>query len=67
METLKKAKCLSDLANVRPLKGTDETYYRMSFNDYRFVIYHNEETDTIEVVSLTHRKDTYKKHNLPWH
>ena len=66
MELLKKAKSLSDLEHVKPLKGTDEPYYRLSFNDYRFVLYHHTETDTIEVVTLTHRKDTYKKHNLPW-
>jgi len=22
--------------------------------------------ETVKVLSLTHRKDTYKKHNLPW-
>ena len=67
MEALKAATSLSDIENIRPLKGTDEPYYRLSFNDYRFVLYHHVETDTIEVVSLTHRKDTYKKQNLPWH
>ena len=66
IENLKNARSLSELENVIPLKGTKKPYYRLSFNDYRFILYFESETDTVEVLSLTHRKDTYKKHKLPW-
>ena len=66
MKALKDATSLSELVNVRHMEGTDEPYYRLKFNEYRFMLYHNIEEDIIEVISLTHRKDTYKKHNLPW-
>jgi len=66
MKALKNATSLSELPNVRHLEGTDEPYYRMKFNRYRFMLYYDIEKDIVEVISLTHRKDTYKKHNLPW-
>ena len=67
LEKLKVATHLRELPNVRHLEGTDEPYYRMKFDNYRFMLYYNVEEDVVEVISLTHRKDTYKKHNLPWH
>jgi mRNA-degrading endonuclease RelE of RelBE toxin-antitoxin system len=67
MIALKNAVSLSELENVRHMKGTDAPYYRLKFNDYRFMIYYDADTDTAEVLSLTHRKDTYKKQNQPWH
>ena len=67
MKALKNAKNLSELSNVRRMEGTNEPYYRMKFSSYRFMLYHNVEEDIVEVVSLTHRKDYYKKQNLPWH
>ena len=66
LEKLKAAANLKELSNVRHLEGTDEPYYRMKFNEYRFMLYYNIEENIVEVISLTHRKDTYKKHNLPW-
>ena len=66
LECLKLASNLDELVNVKQMKGTNEPYYRMKFNDYRFMLYYDVETNTVEVISLTHRKDTYKKQNLPW-
>ena len=66
LENLKSASNLNELGNVRQMSGTDEPYYRMKFSDYRFMLYHDVENDIVEVLSLTHRKDTYKKQNLPW-
>ena len=66
MKKLRDANSLSELKNVRDLKGTDEPYYRLKFGDYRYILYHNHETDIIEVVALKPRKGSYKKHNLPW-
>jgi len=66
LETLKAATSLSELDNVVQMEGTDEPYYRLKFDKYRFLLHHDIETDTVKVLSLTHRKDTYKKHNLPW-
>ena len=65
-EKLEKAANLEELGNVEKMKGTTEPYYRLKFNNYRFLPYHNAETETIEVLSLKHRKDCYKKQNLPW-
>ena len=66
LKNLIAAGSINELENVRHLKGTKKPYYRLSFNDYRFMLYYETETDTVEVLSLTHRKDSYKKHNLPW-
>ncbi|MCL2510689.1 MAG: type II toxin-antitoxin system RelE/ParE family toxin [Bacteroidales bacterium] len=66
LENLKTAANLSELGNVEQMKGTDEPYYRMKFSDYRFVLYYDKDEDIVEILSLTHRKDTYKKQNLPW-
>ena len=63
---MKKANGLSDLDNVTPLKGTNEPYFRLKFNDYRIIIYYDKETNSAEVRKLSHRKDAYKRHNLPW-
>ena len=64
LENLENAINLNELDNVVPIKGTKKPYYRLRFNDYRFLLYLDD--DTVEVISLTHRKDTYKKQNLPW-
>jgi len=40
--------------------------FRLKFNDYRFLMYYNEETKILEIRKLKYRKDAYKKHNLPW-
>jgi len=66
MQNLKTAVNLSELGNVIHMEGTNEPYYRLKFNDYRFLLYHNLETNAVEVLSLKHRKDAYKKQNLPW-
>jgi mRNA-degrading endonuclease RelE of RelBE toxin-antitoxin system len=66
LEKLEKAAKLCDLGNVEKMKGTKEPYYRMKFGNYRFLLYHDPIMDTVEILSLKHRKDAYKKHNLPW-
>ena len=66
IEKLKVANSLSELDNVRHLEGTDEPYYRLKFDDYRFIFYYDGKTKTVNVRRLKHRKDVYKKHNLPW-
>jgi mRNA-degrading endonuclease RelE of RelBE toxin-antitoxin system len=66
MKKLKEAATLGELGNVEHLEGTAEPYYRLKFNDYRLLLYHNENKNNVEVLSLKHRKDAYKKQNLPW-
>ena len=66
IENLKAANNLYELSNVEHLEGTSEPYYRLKFNDYRLLMYYNETTKILEVRKLKHRKDAYKKHNLPW-
>ena len=69
MDNIEKAVDLSELAelsDVIPMEGTDEPYYRLKFGNYRYILYYDIETETLKVLSLTHRKDTYKKQNLPW-
>jgi mRNA-degrading endonuclease RelE of RelBE toxin-antitoxin system len=66
IESLRTASNLSELSNVEHMEGTEEPYYRLRFNDYRFLMYYNVITKTLEVRKLKHRKDAYKKHNLPW-
>ena len=66
IEVLKAAALLSDVANIRQLKGSDEPYYRLKFGDYRILLYYYQDINTVKILSITHRKDTYKKQNLPW-
>ena len=66
LTALMKAENLSELKNVIPVEGTDEPYYRMKIRTYRLLIEYIKETKTVKVHALTHRKDTYKKENLPW-
>ena len=66
IEVLKKATTLNDIPNIRHLEGTNEPYYRLKFGDYRFILYYDIDINTLKVLSLTHRKNTYKKQNLPW-
>ena len=66
IETLQKAKTLSAVQNVIHMEGTDEPYYRLKFGDYRMMMYYYKESETVKILSITHRKDAYKKHNFPW-
>ena len=66
VEKLKAAHNLNELSNVRPLKGVDEPYYKMNFGKYRLIIYYDDKTKKVDVRRFKHRKDSYKKHNLPW-
>lgn len=60
------ANSLRDLDNVSRIKGTDEPYYRLKIKQYRLIMYYEEDTNTVYVRRVKHRKDAYKKHNLPW-
>jgi len=66
IEKLKAASNLSELDNIEPMEGTDEPFYRLRFNRYRFIFYYDDTTNSISIRRLKHRKDSYKKHNLPW-
>ena len=66
LDKLEAVNSLNELDNVRHLEGTDEPYYRLKFNDYRFIFHYDEKTKTTNVLRLKHRKDAYKAHNLPW-
>jgi mRNA-degrading endonuclease RelE of RelBE toxin-antitoxin system len=66
IQNLEAAETLDELPNVIHMVGTDEPYYRLKFNTYRYMLYYDQENETVEVLSLTHRKDTYKKQNLPF-
>jgi len=57
---------LTELSDVIHMEGTVEPYYRLKFGKYRYMLYYDIENETLKVLSLTHRKDTYKKQNLPW-
>lgn len=63
---LTKAEKLTDLTNIIPVEGTNEPYFRIKIKTYRLLIEYEKETKTVKVHALTHRKDTYKKENLPW-
>ena len=64
LDKLEAVNSLTELDNVKHLKGTDEPYYRLKFNDYRFLLYYDEASKTVNVRKIKHRKDAYKKHNL---
>ena len=66
IERLKAVKNLRELDNVIPMEGTNEPYFRLNFSNYRYIFYFDETTKTVSVRRLKHRKDSYKKHNLPW-
>ena len=66
IEKLKTASSLNELDNVEPMEGTDEPYYRLRFGRYRYIFYYDSTTNTVSIRRLKHRKDSYKKHNLPW-
>ena len=55
---------LTKLTDIVHLEGTDEPYYRLKFNKYRYLLYLDVENETLKLLSLTHRKDTYKKKNM---
>ena len=66
IKILKKASTLSEVPDVRHMEGTDEPYYRLKFGNYRMMLYYYQETETVRILSITHRQESYKKHNLPW-
>ena len=66
IEDLENAESISNVKNVRTMEGTEDNYYRLKLRNYRMLIHYEKETKTITVEALTHRKDTYKKENLPW-
>ena len=66
IEKLKAANNLSELDNIEPMEGTDEPFYRMRFNKYRYIFYYDDLNNTVSIRRLKHRKDAYKRHNLPW-
>jgi mRNA-degrading endonuclease RelE of RelBE toxin-antitoxin system len=66
IKALEDAVNLYDLNNVRQMEGTEEPYYRLKMRNYRLLLHYEQETKTVTVKALTHRKDTYKKGNLPW-
>ena len=66
IDVLEKAKNLYEVPNVVPVKGTSKPFFRLKFGNYRFIMYYDESINYLKVLSLTHRKDTYKKQNLPW-
>jgi len=57
---------LLEVTDITPMEGTDEPYYRLKFNNYRYMLYYEHNTEVLIILSLTHRKETYKKHKLPW-
>jgi len=66
INNLKVANTLGELENIEHMQGTDEPYFRLKFNDYRFLLYLDPDTNIVNIRSLLHRKDAYKKQNLPW-
>ena len=56
---------LGDLGNVEHLKGINEPFYRLKIKQYRLIMYYEESTNTVFIRRIKHRKDVYKKHNLP--
>ena len=57
---------LREIADIRQMKGTAEPYYRLKFGVYRYLLYYDAQNETVDVLSLLHRKDAYKRQNLPW-
>jgi mRNA-degrading endonuclease RelE of RelBE toxin-antitoxin system len=66
IKDLEKAENLYDIKNVVPMEGTEEPYFRITFGTYRLLVHYEKETQTVRIRALTHRKDSYKKQNLPW-
>ena len=66
IKKLKAASSLNELDNVEPMEGTDEPYYRLRFGRYRYLFYYDSAANTVSIRRLKNRKDSYKKHNLPW-
>jgi mRNA-degrading endonuclease RelE of RelBE toxin-antitoxin system len=66
IKALKEAQSLSDLKNVKPMEGTKKPFYRLTIGTYKLLLHYEKDTKTVTVHALTHRKDTYKKENLPW-
>jgi mRNA interferase RelE/StbE len=57
IEQVETAQNLTDLANLKKLKGF-KTAYRLRSGDYRIGIFI--ENDTVEFARVVHRKDIYK-------
>ena len=66
IEKLRAANSLAEIDNIEPMEGTNEPYYRLRFNNYRYLLYYDETTNAVSIRRLKHRKDAYKKQNLPW-
>jgi mRNA interferase RelE/StbE len=57
IEEAEKAKTLSEIKNLKKLKGYNN-YYRIRTGDYRIGIYFNKQS--FEFAAIDHRKDIYK-------
>ena len=66
IEDITNAATLNEIQNVIPMEGTDEPYYRVRFGSYRMLLYYEKEKNTVKILAITNRKDSYKKQNLPW-
>ena len=66
IEDLENAESISDINNVRTMEGTEVNYFRLKLRNYRMLIHYDKQMKTITVEAITHRKDAYKKENLPW-
>ena len=69
LERIEKAadfESLTRVSDIRRIEGTEEPYYRLKFGKYRYLLYYDAETELLKILRLTHRKDSYKKQNLPW-
>jgi len=66
IEELEKADTIFELANIEHMEGTDEPYYRIKMGKYRILIHYEKEKKKITIHALKHRKDAYKRENLPW-
>ena len=66
IKALMKAESISELNNIKSMEGTEKPYYRLKLRTHRLLVHYEKETNTVTIHALTHRKDTYKKENLPW-
>jgi mRNA interferase RelE/StbE len=57
--SLQKAKSLSDVRNIKKLRGF-KNFYRIRIGDYRLG-FELEKAQSIRMIVLAHRKDVYKK------
>jgi mRNA interferase RelE/StbE len=57
LENLEQNKTLSNISNVKKLKGHND-YYRIKIGSYRLGFSYK--NDTIDIIRFIHRKDIYK-------